>query len=173
MMKTTALLLLCLAAGCSKSSSSDKPADPPATTAPKPAGDPAKPSDPTDPAKSDEAKAQDGDTQTVQPGRHHRRGGADKDGDGVVSDEERAEWRKQRTEAALKRLDANGDGKVTVVELKASTGRMHFDDPDAVDTNHDGVISADELEAAMKARRASGRIHRSGDGSDSGSAATP
>ena len=37
---------------------------------------------------------------------------------------------------------------------------MKFDDPAALDTNHDGDISADELEAGMKARREEMRAQR-------------
>jgi hypothetical protein len=71
---------------------------------------------------------------------------------GTGSDE-RAEFRKQRAEKMRQRLDSNGDGKITVDELKNAGGRMKFDDPAAIDIDHDGVISNDELDAAMKARR--------------------
>ena len=58
------------------------------------------------------------------------------------------------------RLDADGDGKLTPAELANAPGRMHFDDPAALDTNHDGDISADELAAAMQARRDQRRADR-------------
>ncbi len=76
----------------------------------------------------------------------------DTNGDGVVSDEERAAGIHKRAEAMHAKLDANGDGKLTPDELGAAKGRMKFDDPAALDTNHDGDISADELAAAMKSR---------------------
>src|SRR5258706_16477623 len=69
------------------------------------------------------------------------------------SAEDRADFRQHRAERMRQRFDADGDGKITVEELKNATGRMKFDDAAAVDTNHDGVISDDELDVAMKARR--------------------
>jgi hypothetical protein len=39
---------------------------------------------------------------------------------------------------------------------------MRFDNADALDTNHDGDISAEELAAAMKARRDQRRGDRAG-----------
>jgi hypothetical protein len=58
------------------------------------------------------------------------------------------------------RLDADGDGKLSYDELKNAPGRMHFDNPADIDTNHDGDISADELAAAMQARRDAYRAQR-------------
>jgi hypothetical protein len=69
--------------------------------------------------------------------------------DGVISDEERV----QRMEPMRKRLDADGDGKLTPAELGASQGRMSFDDPAAIDTNKDGDISLAELDKAVGDRR--------------------
>jgi hypothetical protein len=85
--------------------------------------------------------------------RKRRDAKLDANGDGVVSDEERAAALKQRVTAMHARLDADGDGKLTPAELAKAPGRMHFDNPEALDTNHDGDISADELAAAMQARR--------------------
>lgn len=67
--------------------------------------------------------------------------------------ERREQRREERTQRMLQRLDENGDGKLTVDELAQAKGRMKFDDPAAVDTDKDGVISAEELNAAIKARR--------------------
>jgi Ca2+-binding EF-hand superfamily protein len=94
----------------------------------------------------------------------------DRDGDGVVSDEERAAAMRDRADAMRKRLDTDGDGKLTPAELANARGRMRFDDAAAVDTNHDGEISADELAVAMKARMDARRAqHASAVGSDGGS----
>jgi hypothetical protein len=114
------------------------------------------------PAASDEAKQQGDDKEKAddnQPGHEHRRKELDRkldtNGDGVVSDEERTAVRRKRLQAMYARLDTDGDGKVTVAELQQGSGSgfMHFDDPAAVDTNHDGIISIDELETAFIARR--------------------
>jgi len=85
--------------------------------------------------------------------RKRRDAKLDANGDGVVSDEERAAAMRERVTNMRTRLDADGDGKLTPAELANAPGRMHFDDPAALDTNHDGDISADELAAALKARR--------------------
>lgn len=77
----------------------------------------------------------------------------DTNGDGVISDDERAAGHKKRIEGMRARLDTNGDGKLTPEELAAATGRMKFDNPTELDTNKDGDISADELDAAMKTHR--------------------
>ena len=69
--------------------------------------------------------------------------------DGVVSAEEKA----QRAKPLFDRLDENQDGKLTPDELSKSDRRMSFDDPAALDTDHNGDISLGELEAAMTARR--------------------
>jgi hypothetical protein len=84
--------------------------------------------------------------------RKRRLARLDTDGDGAISDEERAAAMRERLANVRARLDSDGDGKLTPAELANARGRMHFDDP-AIDTNHDGDISADELAAALKARR--------------------
>ncbi len=82
--------------------------------------------------------------------RQQREEMLDTNKDGVVSDAER----QQRMEPMRKRLDADGDGKLTPEELTASSDRrMGFDDPAAVDTNKDGEISLAELDVAVTARR--------------------
>src|SRR6185436_20508167 len=95
--------------------------------------------------------AQAGDPQASGPRGERRRGGGDRDewrkrrearidanGDGVVSDEERTTAMQERLSAMRTRLDANGDGKLSPDELASARGRMRFDDPAAIDTNHDG-----------------------------------
>jgi EF hand domain-containing protein len=99
--------------------------------------------------------------------RKRRDAKLDTNGDGVVSAEERAAAMHERMTAMHTRLDADGDGKLTPAELANAPGRMHFDDPAAIDTNHDGDISADELGAAITARRDQRRAAR---GSDQGRA---
>lgn len=69
--------------------------------------------------------------------------------DGVVSPEEHA----QRAKPLFDRLDENSDGKLTPDEIASSDRRMGFDDPAAIDTDHNGEISLGELDAANTARR--------------------
>ncbi|HEY0481073.1 MAG TPA: EF-hand domain-containing protein [Kofleriaceae bacterium] len=161
--------VLALAAGCK----TDKPASssPPAGTEaakPQPAGGarPAPPSLPEPAGAGSAGAAADGAEW------RRRRGGAtlDKDGDGVVSDEERAAAMHDRAAMMHQRLDADGDGKLTPAELSGARGRMRFDDPGALDTNHDGDISADELAAGMKARADRRRAARTGSDGSAGSA---
>lgn len=74
----------------------------------------------------------------------------DADGDGVVSEQERADGRRQRATNMHARFDQDGDGKVTAQEL-SETPFARFDS--TTDTNGDGQISVEELDAAMKERR--------------------
>jgi hypothetical protein len=126
--------------------------------------------------------ASDDDRFDAKPDRgdwHKRRDAKlDTNGDGVVSDDERAAAMKQRVTAMHERLDTDGDGKLTPAELANAPGRMHFDDPAALDTNHDGDISADELAAGLKAKRDARRAARNGGGDPApapaaGSSTTP
>lgn len=80
--------------------------------------------------------------------------------DGVVSDDERI----KRMEPMHDRLDTNGDGKLTPEEMASSNRRMGFDDPAAIDENHDGEISLGELDKAVTARREQMRQHWRGRG---------
>jgi len=137
---------LALAAGCKK----DQPA------APAPSGETANQPG-VKPGPADPAQAGSGGD-----GRTRRR-------NGPMTDEERATFMKQRAEAVRKRLDTDGDGKLTPAELGAAGSRMRFDDPAAIDTNHDGDISVDELVAAMKTRFEQRRAQRGGSGGGEGS----
>jgi hypothetical protein len=112
----------------------------------------APPSLPADDSKPD--KPDDDDR------RARRQARLDSDGDGKVSDEERAAATKQRMTRMHDRLDSNGDGKLTPEELANAPGRFHFDDPASIDANHDGEVTVDELQAAIKARRDARRAAR-------------
>ena len=146
-MKRFALVLVLFAA-CGKS-------DAPAPTPPLAPGPTVAPRDPTIPKLAPQAAPQ-------APGS---------DAPAAVdrtNPQAREQRHKDRIEAMAAKLDTDGDGKVTVQELAKAEGRLKFDDPAAVDTNHDGVISPDELGAALQARRGGNRHHR-GDGSATGS----
>lgn len=101
--------------------------------------------------------------------RERRRDRLDGDGDGVVSDQERATALNDRAAILRDRLDADGDGKLTPTEIGSGPGPMRFDDPAALDADHDGDISADELAAAVQARR----DQRRGSGDRDGSSEPP
>jgi Ca2+-binding EF-hand superfamily protein len=157
-MKRIALLLVVLVSACKTTDSAPKPQ--PEATAPTPTARahearpvPALPSSP-------EAAGSDRPQLPSPDGDHHwggRRGDRlarmDKDGDGKISDEERQTAMKERSEKMRARFDSNNDGKLTPEELAGANGRMHFDDPKALDLDHNGDISTEELEAGMKARR--------------------
>jgi Ca2+-binding EF-hand superfamily protein len=162
-MKRIALLLL-LAGACKTTDSQPTPQPAPSEPTPtvrsaRPA--PALPAAPAPIAEgSDRPQLPSGDQGWGHRGDRFAR--MDKDGDGKISDEERAAAMKERTERMRQRLDTNGDGKLTPDELAGANGkgRMHFDDPGALDTNHDGDISADELQAGMEAKREQFREQR-------------
>lgn len=78
--------------------------------------------------------------------RQLREAALDTNKDGILTPEE-------RLKPMMVRLDADGDGKLTVEELANAQRRGRFDNPSAIDTNGDGVISAEELDAAMTERR--------------------
>ncbi|MEO6775987.1 MAG: hypothetical protein ABI467_23705 [Kofleriaceae bacterium] len=177
-MKRTAWLLLAagLAFGaCKTTDSQPKPA--PADPAPTPTVRSARPAPELPPAPA--PMAEGSDRPELPPGDHAwghlggRMARMDKDGDGKISDEERAAAMKERSERIRQRFDTNGDGKLTPDELANSKGRMKFDDPAALDTNHDGDISADELQAGMEARREQLRAQRLNDRGGSGATARP
>ncbi|HEY3802411.1 MAG TPA: EF-hand domain-containing protein [Kofleriaceae bacterium] len=156
-MKRFALLLLVLAA-C-KSSSDSKPA--PAaggTTAPQTAVPHMRQSNRVAPSLPDEDTAEGSNRPSLpedRPWRHHH----GEWGSNMTEDQRQA-MMQQRADHMRERLDADGDGKLSYDELKNAPGRMHFDNPADIDTNHDGDISADELAAAMQARRDAYRAQR-------------
>jgi len=180
-MKRIALLLVVLASACKTTDSAPKPqpeaSDPtPTTRAARPT--PALPSAPEVAGPDRPQLPTPGDGEHRGGRRGDRMARMDKDGDGKVSEEERAAAMKERSEKMRARFDANNDGKLTPDELANAPGRMHFDDPKALDLDHDGDISADELQAGMQARREQMREMRQqqrngGDGDDGSSAARP
>jgi hypothetical protein len=101
------------------------------------------PRDYSDPAVREEMR------QRREERRKEREEMLDTNKDGVVSPEER----QARLKPMAERLDKNGDGKLTPEELAHSNRRMRFDDPAAVDADHNGEISLAELDAAVQVRR--------------------
>jgi EF hand len=85
----------------------------------------------------------------------------DKNKDGKVDDAERDAARKDRATEMHARLDKNGDGKLSVDEMQ--TGRISRMGVDvAVDTNGDGDVSVEELDAMMKNGPMRGPFRRGG-----------
>lgn len=164
-MKRIALLLVVLASACKTSDSAPKPqpeATEPAQTTRAARPTPSLPGSPGALGGPDRPQLPaNGDGERHWGNRRgDRMARMDKDGDGKITEEERAAAMKERSEKMRSRFDANADGKLTPDELANAPGRMHFDDPKALDTNHDGDISADELQAAMQARREEMRLQR-------------
>lgn len=174
-MKRIALLVVAVAGLAACKTTDSQPTPQPAASEPTPTVRSARPAPalPTAPAPM----AEGSDRPELPPGDHawghrgDRMARMDKDGDGKISDEERAAAMKERTERMRQRLDTNGDGKLTPDELANTKGRMKFDDPAALDTNHDGEISADELQAGMEARREEFRAQRMKDRANGSGAA--
>jgi Ca2+-binding EF-hand superfamily protein len=89
----------------------------------------------------------------------------DQNGDGQLDDTEREAMRQARVQGMFDQIDANGDGKVDPSELAAreaeNAGRRRRGprpiDFAAADTNKDGVLSSEELGAAMPKRERRGR----------------
>ena len=98
----------------------------------------------------------------------------DTDGDGDLSPQELAAARTKRAEEMRGRFDTDGDGKLTADELgQARMFRGGRGDPAALDTDKNGEISSQELEAGMSSMR--NRFRRdwdnaTGKGSGAGSA---
>ena len=70
--------------------------------------------------------------------------------DGYLTPDELKAAHAAMRQAHWARIDTDGDGKISLAEAQANAPRLaeHFD---AIDTNHDGFITPDELEAAMRA----------------------
>jgi len=118
---------------------------------------------------SDDGSAAAPEDRSGRSGR--MKGAADTDGDGKVSQEERAAFRKQRVERMHTQIDADRNGEVTTAELANS--RFKNLDPATVDTDKNGIISVDELDKALEQQRRNRPWSRRGgsDGSDSGTPA--
>ncbi len=74
----------------------------------------------------------------------------DTDGDGKINQDERKLARHKRAEDMRKQADADNNGKVTADEIAKSNFKRL--DPESLDTNKDGDISTDEIEAALESR---------------------
>ena len=76
--------------------------------------------------------------------------------DGQITMEELRAFRKQRAEqrhaAHWKKIDTDGDGRISRAEAQANAPRL-FEHFDQIDTNGDGYITPDELRAAMMRHR--------------------
>ena len=90
--------------------------------------------------------------------REERMKRLDTNGDGVVSDEERAAATAERAASTFSRLDADGDGVLTPDELAGA--RWFRGDPAKADADGDGKISVEELQKAMENGRGWGRRNR-------------
>lgn len=71
------------------------------------------------------------------------------------------------SQAVFKKLDANGDGKLTAAEMTKLPQVMKQQMLDKIDSNHDGKIEKSEFEAQAKARadRMFAKMDKNGDGS--------
>lgn len=95
----------------------------------------------------------------------------DKNGDGRLDRDERGAMLTELVNKRMQRIDRDGDGKITRQE--ASAGRLGprlLANFDQADSNRDSVITREELEAAIEARRAARRAERKNGG---GGAAAP
>jgi Ca2+-binding EF-hand superfamily protein len=73
----------------------------------------------------------------------------DADHDGFITKDELRAARKAMRTAHWKRIDTDGDGKVSLAEAQANAPRLakHFEQLDA---NHDGFVTPDEMKAAFR-----------------------
>lgn len=79
----------------------------------------------------------------------------DADHDGFLTREELRAAHQAQREAHWKRLDTDGDGRVSLAEAQANAPRLaaHFDQ---VDANHDGFVTREEMQAAFRAHHGRG-----------------
>jgi hypothetical protein len=75
----------------------------------------------------------------------------DTDGDGKLSEDERAKMLSARAGAMLARIDSNGDGVLSKAEVDASPAAQRLGDFAAADTDHNGTLSVDEFGTAVVA----------------------
>ncbi|MEZ4403007.1 MAG: hypothetical protein R3B06_23495 [Kofleriaceae bacterium] len=95
-------------------------------------------------------------------GGRHPGPAVDTDGDGVVSDAERAAARAAHVDQLFARLDADGDGALTAAELAAGPTRKRGPGLDLarLDADGDGQVTKAELLAAGPPPEHRGRDHR-------------
>ncbi|HUQ04261.1 MAG TPA: hypothetical protein VM261_17300 [Kofleriaceae bacterium] len=88
----------------------------------------------------------------------------DADKNGELDDTEREAMHEARTADMVARMDSNADGKLTKEEVEASMSSRRRPPPDfdQIDTNHDGFVTVEELSAARPARGFRGRGDDSG-----------
>lgn len=160
----TAMASLSLAGACKSDDAggSTAPQQPSATTAAPPAEAP--------PAADDQGRpGHNGMSKDER--RAERLKQFDKNGDGRLDRDERGAMLTELVNKRMKRIDRDGDGKITRQE--ASAGRLGprlLANFDQADSNRDSVITREELEAAIEARRAARRAERKNGG---GAAAAP
>ena len=83
---------------------------------------------------------------------------------------ERMQQMKAKAEAWWKKVDTDGDGKISRDEANANAPHL-AQNFDKIDTDHDGTISREELRAAREAMRE--RHRQQGGGGEHGSGAEP
>ncbi len=74
--------------------------------------------------------------------------------DNLLSADELRAYHQKARGGHWKKLDTDGDGKISKAEAQANAPRL-FEHFDQIDTNKDGFITPEEMKAAHEARRAS------------------
>ena len=156
----TALASLSLAGACKSDDTggSAAPQQPSATAATPPDEAPA--------AGDDQGRGRPGrNAMSKEERRAERLKQFDKNGDGRLDRDERGAMLTELVNKRMQRIDRDGDGKITREE--ASAGRLGprlLANFDQADSNRDSVITREELEAAIEARRAARRAERKAGG---------